>query len=188
MTDEPHGLLKTLQDNYGWVAAACAGLSFASGWVRKKAWAAWAVITRTSTSIALERLAKLVDGLLLQAMISTAVARLALNENMTPRWETDAKGQCVWVNEASCRLFGLPREEMLGTRWTQAIEAGHAPRVMEAFMRAYESDDYVYHESYSIIVKGKRIHLSARAVETIRDEDGIVLAMFGTLTPENLPI
>lgn len=184
MSEETRNYLKALQDNYGWVVAACAGFSLFSKWTRKKLKGVWGSITRTQTSMAIDRLTVAICELSLKTEVATAVSRIALNETKVPRWETDAHGMCVWVNEAACRLFGLSQEQMLGVRWTQAIDPGHAAKVMEAFHSAYSRTDYIYAQPYTILVHGQRIPVIARAVEVIRTPDGKVHTMFGTITPE----
>lgn len=184
MSDESRDYVKLLQDNYGWVGAACAFLSLAFKWTRKKVTAAWVILTRTQTSMAIDKLTAVISDLSLKTQVATAVSRIALNETQVARWETDEHGQCVWINEAACRLFGLSEAEMLGIRWTQAIDPGHAGRVMQGFRAAYESTDYVYSQPYVIVVRGQRIPVISRAVEVVRKPDGKIHTMFGTIIPE----
>jgi PAS domain-containing protein len=118
------------------------------------------------------------------AIIAASIGRLALNESSTPRWECDEHGQCVWVNNALSTLFKMPKSDMLGTGWTQAIAPGHQAKVSEAFLRAYSKpDDYTYVHPYPIQIGNKIINVVARSVETVRKPDGGILRMFGTVTP-----
>jgi PAS domain S-box-containing protein len=119
-----------------------------------------------------------------QALIATSISRIALNDSITPRWETDEHGHCVWVSNSLARLFGMPAHDMLGSGWTKAIVPGHQAAVSRAFREAYASpDDFSYVHPYAIQVDGKLINVVARSVEIVRKRDGSILRMFGTVKP-----
>ena len=184
MSDDSRDYVKLLQDNYGWVGAAGAFIALAFKQTRKLLARVWVMLTRTQTSISIDKLTVAIANLSLKTEVATAVSRIALNETQVARWETDEHGQCVWVNESCSRLFGLSEAEMLGVRWTQAIDPGHAGKVMDSFRAAYNSMDYVYCQPYTIVVRGKKIPVIAKAVEAVRKPDGMIHTMFGIVTPE----
>jgi len=119
-----------------------------------------------------------------QAQIAASISRIALNDSLIPRWETDEHGHCCWVNNALSRLFQMPVNELLGTGWTRAIVPGQQSEVSRAFKAAYASpDDYSYVHPYAIQVGDKLINVVARSVEIVRKPDGRILRMFGTVKP-----
>jgi two-component system, cell cycle sensor histidine kinase and response regulator CckA len=51
---------------------------------------------------------------------------------------TDREGCIVAVNEAYCRLVGLPREKLVGQLWPVAEEAGTASDALRAYARQFD--------------------------------------------------
>lgn len=197
MSDENHDLLKIARDNYGILGVCVAFVSMCFGVACKPIarCVRW-VFSPSRYTIAIEdqtreirHIAQSMDRALMLAALSeqkSSVAdirtRILMKESAVARWETDADGHCVEANDALCSIFELPRDEMLGTKWTRAIAPGCAPAVMAAFSAAYAGvNDYEYNQQYAIIRKGGRelVNLVASSEEVLRDSGGKVIRMFG---------
>jgi PAS domain S-box-containing protein len=119
-----------------------------------------------------------------QQLIQSAANRIVLGESSVPVWLTNEQMECVQVNRALERLFGLTHEQMLGRGWLDVIIPEQRDAVCAAFKRAYDRpDDYRYEHPYTIVRDGKWVNITARSLETVKDGTGKVIAMFGTCYP-----
>jgi PAS domain-containing protein len=118
-----------------------------------------------------------------QSLIAAEIARIALNEDRIARWECDAKGNCVNMNRAGLVLFNLTHEEAMGIGWTRRIYDDKQRReVMQEFRAAYaDPDNTIYSRTYAIKPHNALVNVVAKAVSVLKNADGHVLRMFGTV-------
>jgi len=205
MSDETHELLRLARENAGWIGVALTFCTLLFKPARSVIAMAWATIAKrwNRSTVAIETLTqetkRQTDQIThIAASMDKAVAlavsadrkgsvadirtRILMRESSVPRWECDEHGHCVEVNDALCSMFGRPRDQMLGTRWTQAIAPGMAPQVMAAFRAAYAGvNDYEYVQPYAITRNNgaELVNIIASSEEVLRDERGKVIRMWG---------
>lgn len=63
------------------------------------------------------------------------------------RFECDADGKCIKVNNRLSEIFGITKEEMLANGWTKTVPMEYRTTVLHAWMDSVRNDmpyDYVY--------------------------------------------
>lgn len=68
-----------------------------------------------------------------------------------PSYKCDADGMCISANNALCDLYGMSREEMLGTGWTAAIKDSDQRANAWRHWQESRRDGLPYVDSYTII-------------------------------------
>lgn len=97
-------------------------------------------------------------------------------------FECDAEGQCLYANPALAALFGLEREELLGSGWLSALPPGTRIDQWELWQDAVKHD-IPYASTYEIHNKRtKKKYLVKATSHTIRDRKGRPLRFFGTIS------
>ena len=66
-------------------------------------------------------------------------------------FELDLQGNLIFVNDAMCRIYGLPREEMLGLGYRQYTKPDTAKNLFAVFNRIYRTGDPAKVVNYQII-------------------------------------
>jgi PAS domain S-box-containing protein len=61
-------------------------------------------------------------------------------------WRANGKGQCIFVNEAYCRLFDKEKYELLGNGWLSTIAQNNEERTMRLWNAAIEGRTQSYIE------------------------------------------
>ncbi|MEB3886101.1 PAS domain S-box protein [Lyngbya sp. CCY1209] len=110
-------------------------------------------------------------------------ARYATLTDISPVgiFRTDARGECVYINEHGCDLLGLPAVDILGRGWIQAIHPEDRDGVIGEWMetladyRPFQSEYRFRHPD------GREVWVFARAVPD-RDDFDEVVGFVGTLT------
>jgi PAS domain S-box-containing protein len=95
-------------------------------------------------------------------------------------YETDAVGNCLFVNARWCWKAGLTPDEAAGTGWVAAIHPDDRDRVVAEWHAAAEAQTEFVSDYRFRTPAGRVTWLSGRAVG-IRDEAGRVLGYIGTV-------
>jgi PAS domain S-box-containing protein len=149
MSDETHDLLRLARENYGWIGVSITFVSLMFkpfrnvlawffGWILKP------VVVIERLTLAVDKLAGRVESvdarlqgvdsrlLGLEHVIANACAaadaantraRMAFEDSAIGFFECDMRGDCVWVNTALAKLFGMSRESMMGRGWLAALHS-----------------------------------------------------------------
>jgi PAS domain S-box-containing protein len=75
-----------------------------------------------------------------KAALAESEARYRLLAQIAPVGivQTDARGQCTFVNDRWCALTGTNASEALGAGWSDALHPDDVPRITQEWMRAAE--------------------------------------------------
>ncbi len=181
-------------------AAAAGALLFAAKkWVFARARAVWdalfplkAILSRLDTQDAaladIRAEMKPNGGGSLKDLVRSAHDRIVIQElrlrsvmatSPVALYECDAAGNCTWVNDRLCDLFGLDHEKMLGNGWLSAIAQDE--RVAErSFWTECVERDIPYSREYTIVDQrtGERRRCKTTAVAH-RDARGEVMMFQG---------
>lgn len=104
--------------------------------------------------------------------LPTPVGRVAI-------YQSDAQGQCVYVNTALCELFGITAQEAMGLGWMDRVHPDDRQRVLTARKTA-ASPVPVFYLDYRIVVGGKTLWIAA--FSTALMEGGTFKGRIGTIT------
>ena len=104
--------------------------------------------------------------------LPTPVGRVAI-------YQSDAQGQCVYVNTALCELFGITAQEAMGLGWMDRVHPDDRQRVLAARKTA-ASPVPVFYLDYRIVIGGKTLWVAA--FSTALMEDGTFKGRIGTIT------
>lgn len=113
-----------------------------------------------------------------------------LNLSPVPTYICDEDGQCIMVNTALCKLFGLSYQEMTGYGWLKAIGKDQAERDSTHAAWQYSvKNDVPYDMEYTVTNQQtqKKTHCRSSA-HALRTPTGEVLHYLGTveiLNPSN---
>lgn len=123
--------------------------------------------------------------------IDEAIHMLTLNQRTNidnsplPRFECDATGKCIWVNEAVCELFGQTFNEMIsadGLGWLASIE--EPEKVFEVWNEAVKTRIPYYKEYYVRNDKTHKRHKCIARAKPLLSRDGTkVIVWHGSVTP-----
>lgn len=104
--------------------------------------------------------------------LPTPVGRVAI-------YQSDAQGQCVYVNTALCKLFGITAQEAMGLGWMDRVHPDDRQRVLAARKTA-ASPVPVFYLDYRIVIGGKTLWVAA--FSTALMEGGTFKGRIGTIT------
>lgn len=104
--------------------------------------------------------------------LPTPVGRVAI-------YQSDAQGQCVYVNTALCELFGITAQEAMGLGWMDRVHPDDRQRVLAARKTA-ASPVPVFYLDYRIVIGGKTLWVAA--FSTALMEGGTFKGRIGTIT------
>ncbi len=99
----------------------------------------------------------------------------------TPLYECNASGDCTWVNDQLCELFGMEHSDMLGRGWLRAITQDSRAEEAESWFASVR-DDIPYSRSY--VIENQRtgeLNLCRTTAEALRHSDGKVLMYQGAV-------
>jgi PAS domain S-box-containing protein len=94
-------------------------------------------------------------------------------------YQSDAHGQCVYVNTALCELFGLTAKEAMGVGWMDRVHPDDRQRVLAARKNAVSTIP-VFYLDYRIVVGGKTLWIAA--FSTALMEGDTFKGRIGTIT------
>lgn len=103
--------------------------------------------------------------------------------NMAPVgiFQTNASGDCVYVNDRLCAMLGISAEEALGQGWIQAIHPSDRQRVVNEWYTAAKNQREFALE-YRFLRPDKTVCRVQGSAVAIRDEEGTVTGYMGTIT------
>ena len=93
-------------------------------------------------------------------------------------FNTDAKGQCIYVNERYCEISGLPQERFFGAGWTETLHPDDRDRVSQEWAACAVSGIPYVGEYRIVNAQGRVVWVFVQAVKAKVDEGGYV----GTVT------
>ncbi len=96
-------------------------------------------------------------------------------------FETDAGGNCLFVNARWCKLASLTRDAAMGRGWVAALHPDDRERVFREWSSATEARCEFFSEYRFQTAAGDIAWLSGNAV-TLRDTAGVTIGFIGTVT------
>ncbi|HEX8636706.1 MAG TPA: PAS domain-containing protein [Pyrinomonadaceae bacterium] len=69
-----------------------------------------------------------------------------------PMWKANATGQCIFANEAYCRLFDMEFSELRGDGWLNTIAESNLDRTLRLWQNAInaKTQSYIEYEAKTI--------------------------------------
>jgi len=192
MSDESSQLLRLAKENYGWIGVSLtfctlifrpvrAAIAWMFGWIYKPVLVVERLVisvdTLASRIESVDKRLESVDARLLglETVITHAVnsaeaanvrARMAFEESPIGHFECDLAGECVWVNPAAAKLFGISRDQMLGRGWMAALHPADNQRVYEQWRDTIEHWR-PYRVNYRLVRDGTNEPLTVEASATV---------------------
>lgn len=120
--------------------------------------------------------------------ILTVREQLRFENSPIPSYECDKDGNCIAVNPAWCKLFGVTEHHMLGNGWLDVIETGpERERVMENW-RDSVVNRLPHREKYRGINRttGKILFCESSTV-SFSDKHNNPILYFGTISVTDAP-
>lgn len=105
------------------------------------------------------------------------VTRVILNKSPEAHFETDAKGNCIWVNDAYSELSGLNHEDCLGQGWLSGIDIADRAAVIAEWNHSIK-EGIIFEGVYRFTKTGFARCTTAMA----RNHKGELLSVIGTVT------
>lgn len=99
-------------------------------------------------------------------------------------FETDAAGECLFVNERWSKITGLMFEEARGSGWSRTLHPEDRDQVFAAWLAAAQQGREFAMEYRFCPGEGKVTWVAASAVG-LRDESGTIVRYIGTVTDIN---
>lgn len=127
------------------------------------------------------RISSYVEELHGQNLMNTARIRILLDKYHIGLFECNSKGECVWVNQALCELYGMEELDMMEHGWLTAVVEEQRGIVLSEWMNSIKND-IPYSWGYNIINQetGENIRVRATAL-TVRDDDRKPLLFCGSV-------
>jgi PAS domain S-box-containing protein len=97
-------------------------------------------------------------------------------------YETDAQGECVFVNQYWCDLNGLTFAEALGQGWTKSLHPDDRERIFTEWMAATQAGQEFPILEYRIQMSGGKIGWVVDNAVILRNEAGARVGYLGTIT------
>lgn len=98
-----------------------------------------------------------------------------------PIFETDAVGNCTWINKAYLEFVGASPEEILGTGWLNFIEYEDQAKVAEHWAIAVR-DHRAFRLEYEMLTPTGKVKVVSDTT-VVRDNAGQLLGYIGTFFP-----
>jgi diguanylate cyclase (GGDEF)-like protein/PAS domain S-box-containing protein len=87
-------------------------------------------------------------------------------------YETDLAGNFTFVNDATCRLLGHPREEIIGTSYKAYVPKEEVKGVYKAWNKVYRTGRPVQSYPFTVIRKDKKQTFLESSVSPLRNKEG----------------
>jgi PAS domain S-box-containing protein/putative nucleotidyltransferase with HDIG domain len=94
-------------------------------------------------------------------------------------FETDVRGNFTVVNDATCRVLGYSREEMIGTSYRAFVTEEYADAVYQTFNQVYVTGTPVRQFPYEAITKDGGKRFVEVSVLPLRDKEGRIIGFRG---------
>jgi PAS domain S-box-containing protein len=86
--------------------------------------------------------------------------------------ESDLKGNCIYVNDAACKLHGYNRDEMIGMSYKKRSNPEMRHLLYEVFHRIYETGKPEFLLDHAVICKDGSIRILQSNIALMRDVSG----------------
>ena len=87
-------------------------------------------------------------------------------------YEVDLAGNFTFLNDSTCRIFGYPKEELMGMNPRQYSDQENAKKLSQIFNRVYETGEPGSGYDHEIIRKNGRKRSVQASVSLIKDSSG----------------
>jgi len=110
---------------------------------------------------------------------SQAKYRTILEEMEEAYYEIDVKGDITFVNEATARMYGFPREEMLGMSYKQFTPRDNWSKIVADYVRVFVSGVPELRRSATGVKKDGTINYREDSIFPIRNDKGEMVGLRG---------
>ncbi|MDD5397512.1 MAG: PAS domain S-box protein [Dehalococcoidia bacterium] len=110
---------------------------------------------------------------------SQAKYRAILEEMEEAYYEIDVKGIITFVNEATARMYGFPREEMLGMSYKQFTPRDNWSKIVADYVRVFVSGVPELRRSATGVKKDGTINYREDSIFPIRNDKGEMVGLRG---------
>jgi PAS domain S-box-containing protein len=105
--------------------------------------------------------------------------RTVLEEMEEGYFETDIRGNFTVINEATCRVLGYPREEIIGTNYRVFVTDEYVDAVHQAFNQVYRTGMPLRQFTWEVLGKdGGRKFIEA-SILRLQDQEGKIIGFRG---------
>ncbi|MHB8138036.1 MAG: sensor domain-containing protein [Smithellaceae bacterium] len=95
--------------------------------------------------------------------------------------EVDLKGNFIFVNEASCKIQGCTRDEILKMNYRELMDKENAQKIFARYNKVYTTGESDKDARYEVITKsGQRKYLES-SITPMKDESGRIYAFRGII-------
>ncbi len=116
-----------------------------------------------------------------ELLLSEARFKMLAGDAPVGIFETDAHGNCLFVNSRWCTLAGMTQDAAMGKGWVDALHSDDRDRVFREWSSATENRCEFLSEYRFQTASGNVTWLSGNAV-ALRDAIGVVVGFIGTVT------
>lgn len=116
-----------------------------------------------------------------KVLMNVGRLRILMKSNLTPQFECDENGKCVWVNQALANLFGVERSDMLNNGWFSYVVPEERNDVAKKWLESVKYDVPYSYQYHLINNKTKEIIYVNVTSITIRDMSGKPLLYCGNI-------
>ncbi|MGC9323241.1 MAG: PAS domain-containing hybrid sensor histidine kinase/response regulator [Desulfomonilia bacterium] len=107
--------------------------------------------------------------------------RQVLEDMKEGYYETDLSGTLTYVNDTVCKIAQVPKEELIGLKFTEYTTEKTASRVYKTFHKVFTTGIPQKIE-YEIFFKDKSAHVIENSVTLLKDESGNPTGFCGIVT------
>jgi len=96
-------------------------------------------------------------------------------------YEMDLKGNFIFINDSMSRIFGYPREELMGMNNRQYLDPETASRIYQVYNKVYRTGEPVKGCDYEIIKKDGTRGYVETSISLIKDNSGEPIRFMGSI-------
>lgn len=86
--------------------------------------------------------------------------------------EMDFKGNVTFINDAGCRIWGLPREEIMGLNYRAYMDEDQAKEFIEMYKEVYRTGNPIKNVVLTVRDKDRHLKTIEKSVSPIRNDEG----------------